>query len=319
MQPTGPMKVGAAFLAGIMVALGSAIIYVRSSDSHLRSSAQVTPVTITSPAPAETLPPPPEQPESKPTPAPAERAPAKPTAPPVVPKPRVTRRPVSLAVAQQPAPAPSEQPAQTAQNTPPAYPPLQMPPQQQQAPPPAAPQPPSRAVNDNAQPFAPPQAPGANASQSQPQPHVVTLSEGTEIAIRMAEKVSTDHNYTGDTFRATLDKPIVMEGYVIADKGSKVLGKIVKSQKPGKMSGQAELSLQHHRWAARAHRNKSVAAQRSVKYKSGSRQDGRRRGPGRHYRSHCGRRQRRGHRRWCWRRRGYRRGVIGPRQTGRYR
>jgi hypothetical protein len=236
------MKVGAAFLAGIMVALGSAIIYVRSSDSHLKQAAQVTPVSISSPAPAETLPAPTEQAEIKAPPAPA---PAKEAAPIPVAKPRVTRRPVSLAVAQQPAPPPSEQPVQTAQNTPPPpnYPPLQLPPQQQQAPPPAAPQPPSHAVNDNTQPFAPPQASGSNAGQSQPQPHVVTLAAGTEIAIRMAEKVSTDHNYSGDTFRATLDKPIVMEGYVIAEKGSKVLGKIVKSQKPGKMSGEAELSL----------------------------------------------------------------------------
>jgi hypothetical protein len=241
------MKVGAAFLAGIMVALGSAIIYVRSSDSHLKQAAQVTPVSITTPAPAETLPPSTEQPETKPAPAPAaEPTPARQPTPAPVPKPRVTRRPVSLAVAQQPAPPPSEQPVQTAQNNtppPPNYPPLQLPPQQQQAPPPVAPQPPSHAVNDNTQPFAPPQASGPTTGQSQPQPHVVTLAAGTEIAIRMAEKVSTDHNYTGDTFRATLDKPIVMEGYVIAEKGSKVLGKIVKSQKPGKMSGEAELSL----------------------------------------------------------------------------
>ena len=241
MQPTGPMKVGAAFLAGIMVALGSAIIYVRSSDSHLKSTAQVTPVSISAPAPAETLPAPAEQTESKAAPAAAKEAIPVPVA-----KPRVTRRPVSLAVAQQAAPAPSEQAVQTAQTTPlpPNYPPLQLPPQQQQAPPPNGPQPASRPVNDNTQPFAPPQAPGSNAGQSQPQPHVVTLTEGTEIAIRMAEKVSTDHNYSGDTFRATLDKPIVMEGYVIAEKGSKVLGKVVKSQKPGKMSGEAELSLQ---------------------------------------------------------------------------
>jgi outer membrane biosynthesis protein TonB len=234
------MKVGAAFLAGIMVALGSAIIYVRSSDSHLKQTAQATPMSITTPAPAETLPPPTEpQQETKPAPAPAKE-----TIPVPVAKPHVTRRPVSLAVAQKPAPPPSEQPVQTAQNTPPPanYPPLQLPPQQQQAPPPNA-APPSRAVNDNTQPFAPPQASSPNAGQSQPQPHIVTLAAGTEIAIRMAEKVSTDHNYSGDTFRATLDKPIVMEGYVIAEKGSKVLGKIVKSQKPGKMSGEAELSL----------------------------------------------------------------------------
>jgi hypothetical protein len=61
--------------------------------------------------------------------------------------------------------------------------------------------------------------------------------------VRVNEKISTDHNYSGDTFRATLDAPLVVDGFIIADRGAKVLGKVVKAQKPGKLEGAAELSL----------------------------------------------------------------------------
>jgi hypothetical protein len=75
------------------------------------------------------------------------------------------------------------------------------------------------------------------------QPHTVTIPAGVSVAVRLTEKLSTDHNYSGDTFRATLDAPIVMDGFIIADKGAKVLGRIVSAQKARKFSGMAELSL----------------------------------------------------------------------------
>ena len=76
-----------------------------------------------------------------------------------------------------------------------------------------------------------------------PQPHTVTIPAGTSVAIRLNEKLSTEHNFSGDTFRATLDAPIIMDGFIIADRGARVLGSIVKAAKPGKFEGAAELGL----------------------------------------------------------------------------
>lgn len=59
----------------------------------------------------------------------------------------------------------------------------------------------------------------------------------------MMEKLSTDHNFSGDTFRATLDTPIVMDGFIIAERGAKVLGRITKAAKAGKFQGLSELRL----------------------------------------------------------------------------
>jgi hypothetical protein len=71
----------------------------------------------------------------------------------------------------------------------------------------------------------------------------VTLAFGMALPVRLAETLSTDRNYTGDTFRATLDQPIIMNGYIIADKGSKVLGHIVEANKPGRVKGAGQLIL----------------------------------------------------------------------------
>jgi len=69
------------------------------------------------------------------------------------------------------------------------------------------------------------------------------LQAGTTLAIRLSETVSTDHNYTGDTFRGVLEAPIIMDDFVIADRGSKVLGRVVSSEKAGRVEGVAELNL----------------------------------------------------------------------------
>jgi type IV secretory pathway VirB10-like protein len=74
-------------------------------------------------------------------------------------------------------------------------------------------------------------------------PQTVTLAAGMPITVRLNETVSTDSNYPGDTFTATLEKPIVVDGYIIADRGSRVIGKVIESQKAGRTKGLATLSL----------------------------------------------------------------------------
>ncbi len=86
-------------------------------------------------------------------------------------------------------------------------------------------------------------APEPAQTSPAPQPHTVTLPAGTTVSVRLAETLSTNDNYTGDTFRATLESPIIADGFIIADKGSKVLGQIVKAQKAGRVEGVSELTL----------------------------------------------------------------------------
>jgi hypothetical protein len=225
MKTTTSTKAGAAFLAGVVVALGGAVVYLKVTDSHPKPSVQVSSVEDRPVLAPET---PSPQPAIATAQTPAQTAPALKEQPqptvktlkpkPVFTKPRITSRPVSLAVSH-----PKNDP---------------MPPPEVQSSPEPAPVQSSEPATP--QPVAVTPVP---APVPAPQPHTVTLPAGTSLAVRLTEKLSTDHNFTGDTFRATLDTPIISDGFIIADKGAKVLGRVVRANKPGKLNGMAELSL----------------------------------------------------------------------------
>jgi len=222
------VKVAAAFVAGIVVALGSALIYVRVNDPGHIPTSQTS--VIVPPAPVET---------------PAPPADTAPEAKPVSTEHKVQRRHsvLSNALAK-----PVRKPIQIAQND--VHPVLKMPPPEpaptaavQQQPPDqsAIDQPPVDQPKIDTPPVAEP-APVV-VPPAAPEPHVVTLKSGTMLAIRLGETLSTEHNYTGDTFRATLLSPVIQDGFIIADKGSKVLGRVVNAQSAGHMANVAALSL----------------------------------------------------------------------------
>jgi len=76
------------------------------------------------------------------------------------------------------------------------------------------------------------------------QPQTVTIEAGTSLMVRLGETISTKTKLAGDSFRGTLDQPIILNGFIIADRGSKVLGKVVSAQKGGHLSGSSDLSLE---------------------------------------------------------------------------
>ncbi len=214
MEPASLIKVVGAFVAGVVVALGSALIYVRVSDVG-------RPVPVVQTAAAAPEAPPTQLPE-------AGNDSTDQTAVPAVE--HVKRRKV---IKPEPRFQERKQPVvEIAQNRPPVDPPVSSP----------EPAPPAPAVNEDPVQPAPQVIPAVQPVQ-QPQPHVVTLQPGMNLAIRLGETLSTDHNYTGDTFRGTLESPIIMDGFIIADKGSKVLGRIVNAEKAGRMEGVANLTL----------------------------------------------------------------------------
>ena len=84
----------------------------------------------------------------------------------------------------------------------------------------------------------PPQDP-----QASQQPHVVTLPAGTTLTVRLRESLNSDRSNSGDPFQATLDAPVVADGFVIAERQSKVLGKVIQSMRAGRVKGLANLTL----------------------------------------------------------------------------
>lgn len=74
-------------------------------------------------------------------------------------------------------------------------------------------------------------------------PKLITLQPGTSVAIRLDESVSTDRNRRGDTFRATLDSPLIVNGFVLAERGARVLGQIERVRKARLLRGKSDLRL----------------------------------------------------------------------------
>ncbi|HEX4771349.1 MAG TPA: hypothetical protein VH351_10980 [Bryobacteraceae bacterium] len=275
-------KILAAFTAGLALALGGAALYVKMSNrtastvavAHFTTtpaSAQLTPEKLPDAGDAQAVS---EEPSPAPAPAasnveqaasnsdaaqeqtaPDQASPApvvKPTAPPLMPA-APTRMKVSPQPQKQPKTA--RTPTVIAKNTPPqpeylpAPPPDDPVPAAAATPQAAAPQPDSRTMvtpqpaADQPQTTAGPKPQTAPAPSQPPhQPRIVTIQPGTKLVVRVSQEISTDRAAGGDAFLGILESPIVLDNALIAEKGSRVRGRVVGSQK-GHGGGVAALSL----------------------------------------------------------------------------
>ena len=133
------------------------------------------------------------------------------------------------------------------QDAPPPPPPQQ---QQQQAPPPQQQQPyppygqqPGYGYPQQQQNY-PPQ--GYPQQQQAPPPvaAMLTVPAGTFLTVRINQMLSSDRNHEGDAFSATLSKPVVVNGVVVAEPGQTVAGHVVEAVKAGRVEGVAKLGVQ---------------------------------------------------------------------------
>ena len=74
-------------------------------------------------------------------------------------------------------------------------------------------------------------------------PPAVTIAAGTPIKIRTGTTLSTKTTQSGDSFTGTLAEPIVVEGKVVAPRGSQVEGRVVESDPGGRVKGVATISV----------------------------------------------------------------------------
>ncbi len=79
---------------------------------------------------------------------------------------------------------------------------------------------------------------------SDPAPPQFVLPAGTWITVRVNEPLSSDQNRSGDAFTASLAKPLVVNGYVVARRGQTVEGRIAEAQKAGKVKGTSRLGIE---------------------------------------------------------------------------
>ena len=74
-------------------------------------------------------------------------------------------------------------------------------------------------------------------------PRFVKVPAGTELNVILIDSLSTKTNKAGDTFMASLGSPLVVGGKTIADKGTKVQGRVVDAEGSGRVKGLASIHL----------------------------------------------------------------------------
>ena len=96
----------------------------------------------------------------------------------------------------------------------------------------------------------PPQAQQQPATATRPasvpaqaQPMKVTLTEGSLLAVRVGETLSSEKNESGDSWSGTLAQPLVINGLVIAERGAQVEGRVTDVKRAGRVKGVANMTV----------------------------------------------------------------------------
>ncbi len=69
------------------------------------------------------------------------------------------------------------------------------------------------------------------------------LPAGTKFVIRMIDGVDSERNAVGQTFAASLDEPVQMDGDTVIPRGADVVVKLVDDKQSGKLTGTTSLTL----------------------------------------------------------------------------
>jgi hypothetical protein len=72
---------------------------------------------------------------------------------------------------------------------------------------------------------------------------ILTLSEGTELQVRLTEPLSSAKNEAGQEFKAIVDKDVVVNGRTALARGSLIHGQIIDAEGSGRVSGRAKMSI----------------------------------------------------------------------------
>jgi hypothetical protein len=69
------------------------------------------------------------------------------------------------------------------------------------------------------------------------------IPAGTQVVVRMIDGIDSDRDRVGQTFNASLDEPIVVNGQQVVPRGADVVARLVDDQKSGKISGRSQVTI----------------------------------------------------------------------------
>jgi hypothetical protein len=63
------------------------------------------------------------------------------------------------------------------------------------------------------------------------------------VAVRVGETLTSEKNEAGDGWSGVLAEPVVIDGFVIAERGSRVEGRVTSVERAGRVKGVAQLTV----------------------------------------------------------------------------
>ncbi len=69
------------------------------------------------------------------------------------------------------------------------------------------------------------------------------IPAGTVITVRMIDSVDSDSTHAGDTYHASIDQPVVVNGQTVAPAGSDATIQVVRVQQGGRITGREDVTL----------------------------------------------------------------------------
>src|SRR5260370_15265593 len=71
----------------------------------------------------------------------------------------------------------------------------------------------------------------------------VLVPVGTALVVRMIDPVDSQYDRLGQTYRASIDEPVVVDGQTLIPRGADVIAKLVDDKQSGKFEGRTVLTL----------------------------------------------------------------------------
>jgi hypothetical protein len=99
-------------------------------------------------------------------------------------------------------------------------------------------------------------------------PANITIPAGTHIVVRTIDGIDSTKNQVGDRFQSSLEEPLMVDGTLVAPKGTDVYGRLAASKESGTFAGRSELRLELTGIAVNGHTEPLVTGEYELTGKS---------------------------------------------------
>lgn len=79
--------------------------------------------------------------------------------------------------------------------------------------------------------------------QAAPANSSIAIPTGTQVVVRLVDPVNSEVDHLGQTYRASLDEPIVINGQTVIPRGADAVAFLIDTEHSGKIQGRTSLTL----------------------------------------------------------------------------